>query len=160
MTLPRDLTTYGAPYQDALPVENPVNEQPADDYNRHAEDTAQGTRTSPKAVFDFLCVTSGTVSAANVNCRQQYGLGASTKPVVVRTGTGTYTATFATSYLDGLNTTETFSLFKALGTVESGTVPGVVQCTVSGAVATVYTFDMAGTLVDYTAGTKVGVVAW
>lgn len=160
MTLPRDLTTYGAPYQDALPVENAVNEQPADDYNRHAEDTAQGTRTSPKAVFDFLCVASGTVPAASVNCRQQYGTGSATKPAVARTGVGTYTATFSTTYLDGLNVTDPFSLFAALGTVESGTVPGVVQCTVSGAVATIYTFDMAGALADYTVGTKVAVVAW
>lgn len=160
MTLPRDLTTYGAPYQDALPVENPVNEQPADDYNRHAEDTAQGTRTSPKAAFDFLCVAAGAVPAASVNCRQQYGTGSATKPTVARTGVGTYTATFATTYLDGLNVTDPFSLFLALGGVASGTVSGVVQCTVAGAVVTLYTFDMAGALTDYAVGTKISVVAW
>jgi hypothetical protein len=160
MTTPRAITTYGGPFEDLEPVSAPENEQPATEYNRHAEDTAQLTQCAVKACFDFLCVASGTVSAADVNCRQHYGTGSSTKPVVARTALGTYTATFASDYLDGLAETETWSIFKATGTVESGTVFGHVQVVITSAtVLTIYTADMTGALADYTVGTKVGVFA-
>lgn len=161
MTTPRDLSDYGAPYDDELPVENPAVEQSAAFYNRHAEDAVQHSRTSEKAVIDFLSITSvATVSAANVNCRMHLGTGGSTKPTVARTALGAYTITFASSYLDGLNESETVSLFKATGFVESLTVVGHVQATVSGSVISVQCFDMAGAAADYTLGTKVAIVVW
>jgi len=160
MTTPKSLQDYGAPFTNLEPISAPENEQSADDYNTHAEDTAQLTQCAVKAAFDFLCVAAGTVPAGSVTCRQHYGTGSSTKPTVARTGVGTYTATFASSYTNGLSVAETFSLFKASGFVESGTVFGHVQCVMTSAtVITIYTADMAYTLVDYTVGTKVGVFA-
>ncbi len=161
MTTPRDLSDYGAPYDDELPVENPAVEQSAAFYNRHAEDTVQLSRTSEKVVLDFLSITSvATVGAANVNCRMHLGTGPSTKPTIARTATGAYTITFSSSYNDGLSESETVSFFKAVGFVESLTVCGHVQATVSGSVISVQCFDMAGVAADYTLGTKIALLAW
>lgn len=158
MESPRSLSDYGLPVADKFAVEDPSTEQPAAKYNRHGDDTVQMSRTTRKADFDFLTINSvATVSAANVNCESHYGTGASTKPVVARTGTGAYTATFASTYLDGLGNTDTVSFIRATGDVCSLTVTGVVHCTVSANVVSIICRDMAGAAADYTVGTKVAI---
>ncbi len=156
MTTNRTLEDYGAPYEDAEAIENPLVEQSSAKYNRHAEDTAQMSRTTTRANFSFLTITSvATVSAANVAVRSHAGNGSSEKPVVARTALGQYTATFDATYLDGLGESESNVFFWATGAVASPPAIGHVQCTVSSNVISILLTDMTGAAADLTLGTKI-----
>lgn len=157
----RDITSYGGQYRNARPVKDPTTEPAAEYDNRLREDVAQMTRTSPRAWFSFNTVASGT---ATVTDREtHWGTGASYAPEVERTGVGTYEATFASTYTDGLTGSEqetnTVSFRKAEGWVASNSVFGLVQCTVSGNVITITTFGTGHTAADLTAGTSIVIEA-
>lgn len=157
MTTARAGTDYGLPtggFIDAATVEDLNSEQTASQYNRHAVDTAQMTATTSKWIVQFPTST-GTIAAASVAIRSHFGSGASAKPAVAKTATGTYELTFASSYTDELNTAETITFFDARGHVLSSTVVGHVQCSIVGTRVLVLVTDMAGAASDLTNGTTI-----
>ena len=103
--LPATLSDYGAPFQNVRPVRDPTTQLDAVKYDRMAEDTAQGTRTAPRAEVSFLTTATAaptTVSAGNVTCFTVWGSGSAQKPVVTKTATGAYTLTWTATFDDGL----------------------------------------------------------
>ncbi len=139
MTTPRTLSSYGGPYDDALPVEDATTEQSAAYGNRMLDDLAQLTRAASKGwvLFPLSTGGAGTIAAGSVTARSQWGTGSSEKPVVAKTATGSYTITYAASYVDGTGASEAVALVAAVGAVQSTATFGRVQCTVSGAVVTI-----------------------
>ncbi len=139
MTTPRTLSSYGGPYDDALPVEDATTEQSAAFGNRMMDDLAQLTRATCKGwvIFPLSVAAPGTIAAGSVIARSQWGTGSSEKPVVAKTATGSYTITYSASYLDGTGASEAVALVAAKGSVLSTATFGSVQCTASGAVVTV-----------------------
>lgn len=148
MTTPRDIDNYGGKFQDAFPVEDPTTEKSAAYGNREAEDQAQMTRTTERALVRFALSTGGAGSITPTDGRSHYGVGSANLPTVAKTATGRYTVTYATSYTDALGEAEAVAFYSARGWVESLTTAGHVQCTVSGRVISVATFDMTGAASD------------
>lgn len=157
---PATLATYGGPYEDMVPVEDPTKEMGADFGNLSLEHVAQMTNTTIKWRVKFLTITSvATVAAANVTVQSHYGSGsvAAAKPTVARTATGAYTLTFASTYNNGLPTpvAESITFFDAKGHVLSTTEKAHVQCSYSGTVVSVVLLDDTFSAVDLTLGTTV-----
>lgn len=138
MEAPRDLSTYGGPYSDLLPVEDPTVEQSAAFGNRLMTDVAQMSRTSEKGwvIFPLSTGGAGVISASSVTAQSHWGTGSSEKPVVEKTATGTYTLTYAASYVDEVGTTENVVIRGPRAAVLSTTTFGFGQCTVAGSVIT------------------------
>lgn len=122
--LVRSIGDYGGEYVDAEPVINPQAEMSADFGNRLMADTCQLTATGYRVVVKFRTTTTGaptTVSAANVTVMSMWGSGTAQKPTVSKTATGLYTLTFAASYTDQLNESESVSFLYAVPNVVSNT---------------------------------------
>lgn len=155
---PKTLQDYGAPKVDAEPVENPTAEAAADEYNELTEDVAQMTRTADRFIVSFTTTATAAPTTATVTYNWSiFGQGDSYKPTVAKTATGTYTLTYAASYVNGLQETETTSHGPAKGQV-AGSAFGQVQCTTTSAtVITVHILDAAGSLTDISGGKTVTV---
>ena len=114
MAEPRTLGSYGAPYQDEHPVENPQTQISAALMNRNLEDQAQMTRTAWRAIVKFTAIATAAVTivpAGSVLVRTAWGDSSAFKPVITKTTTGLYSVAFAASYIDGLGVTENVSWF-------------------------------------------------
>jgi hypothetical protein len=159
--LPAVLSDYNAPVQDVRPVRDPTTQLPAARYNRLAEDTAQGTRTAPRAEVTFLTSSggTGTISAANVTHFSVWGSGSSMKPTVAKTATGKYTLTWPATAADGLvgvenmesvAVTESIVFTMPVGAPNvRGTTAGWARvASIASNVATVEVFDATGSLSD------------
>lgn len=159
MTTPRTIQDYGAPaggYLDALPVEDPTSEQSAAYANRQICDTAQMTNTTTKAIVRFnTTTTAGPIAVTPTNGRSHRGTGSSQLPSIQKVSTGRYNITYSASFTDEIGATETFTFYAARGAVESLTVHGTIQCTVTSNVIQVAVFNTAGSLSDLTNGTPV-----
>jgi hypothetical protein len=153
-----DLESYGGAKQNAQPVEDASSEVDATtEWNKVVNDLAQLTHTAPRAILTFPTVAAGNSTPAST--KTFWGNASSEFPTTVtRTGTGAYQITYPASFDDYLENAETVSFYAAHGHVASGTVFGLVQCTVSGAVVNVYTLDATFALTDLTAGTNI--VVW
>ena len=136
----------------AEPVEDPTSELDATYYQRLAEDAAQFSRTSLKAIVFWTTKGSGSVGTA-VRWRTAWGDTGTYEPTIARSGAGAYTLTFAANYADGLGQDETVSFFAAHSEVASLTVDGAVKSTVSGAVVSVQIRNAAGAANDLTPDT-------
>ena len=153
--LPKDIQSYGGPYLDAEPVENPTTEQSADLGNRVFEDTAQLTRTSWKAMLKFVTTLVNGPIAPHADSKTQWGSSSFYFPTVVRAAAGTYTATYATTYDDALvggpsdavSETETVVFRWGEGTVQ-GSAFGKVQFTYASNVVAIFILDATGALTD------------
>lgn len=155
---PATIDTYGGEKIDAESVENPQSELGAEHYSRLAEDAAQLTRTAFRAIVSFATIAAAAPQTGAVSYAWTvWGSGASYHPAVAKTNTGTYTLTFASTYTDGLDETETVSFGPALGSV-AGSTKGDAQCSTATNVVTCYTFNAAGALNDLGGG--VVVTAW
>lgn len=120
---PRTIGNYTGPKVDAKPVANITTQLPASAWNRQAEDTAQLTRTAPRAIVVFTATAVApptTVASANVTVRSLWGTGDAQKPTISKTATGRYTLTFSTSYNDGLGESETLGFLDAECRVRTG----------------------------------------
>jgi hypothetical protein len=146
------IETYGGPFKDALPVEDPTTEQSSAYGNRQMEDEAHMTRTTSRVIVRFLTTTTASLPAtvATTNARSHYGTGPAQHPTSIqKTATGLYTITYPASFTDVLGVVETLSFYAPQGRVESTSVFGHVQCTTPGNnVINVAVTDMAGTLTD------------
>lgn len=120
----KTLESYGGEYADQHPVGNPGTEMSADYMNALLNDAAQLTRTSWRAIVSFVPTATATYtySASDVTCESMWGNTASFKPTVVKTGTGLYTVTFATSYSDELSEDETLAFVFALTGIRGSTL--------------------------------------
>lgn len=145
MSLSRTIETYGGPFVDAVPVDDPTTTESAGQHNRLTEDVAQATRTQPRAWVSFKTrTTNGAVTPDEGE--SMMGTGSAQLPTVARTGTGLYTVTYPPSWTDALGTLETIVFKKAHGAVASTTTVGRVQCSVSANVISVLVLsNIAGT---------------
>lgn len=167
----KTIGNYSGPFVDELAVANPTTEQSASSYNRHAEDSAQMTRTSTKVMVKFTTtLTAGPAAVTVTDSTSQWGEGNSYKPTISKTATGTYTITYATSYDDalvgttgneGVEETEQVSFRFVWGDalLTGGPSVGHVRCTSVDNVITAYVFDAAGSLSDMSGATVVQVFA-
>lgn len=159
MTTSRTVETYGGPYLDERPVEDPTTQQAAAFYDRHAEDTAQMTRTSDKALFTFSTSSGGAGAITVSDGRSHAGVGAGQLPVGAKVSTGLYTFTFAASFEDDLEEEEIVSFGYGGGRVKHLATAGHVQVTGASNVISVAVFDMAGVLSDLGGGIPIEVDA-
>lgn len=155
---PRALDTYGAPYADEYPAENPQTQLAANYGNRFLEDLAQLTRTAYRAVVVFNTVANAPVyvlPASSVSIRTLWGTGTSYKPAVRKTETGLYDVIFSASYADGLGVPELLGFFDGFAVGRGATVtdvPSAKLLTLSANIVTVATMS-AGVLADTLAST-------
>lgn len=160
MAEPRTIGSYGGPFLDEAPVENPTTQTSAALYNRKAEDVAQMTRTFWRAIVRFTCVADAATFAlppAQVFVRTAWGDSSSFKPTVTKTATGLYSIQFASTYDDELGETETVQWFDAVAvgkTSDSSDDPeGSRVLTVSSNLVTVVAKD-GGVVADQAASTE------
>jgi hypothetical protein len=159
--LAKESSSYGAPFLDDAPVANPTTEQSAALYNRHAEDSAQMTRTATGIKVKFeTTTTAGPISVSVVDSTSVWGEGIAFQPTISKTATGTYVITYATEYDDalvgtegneGVAETEQVSFRFGHGGCLGSTF-GHVQPSFSNNVITTYVFDAAGALSDLGGG--------
>jgi hypothetical protein len=143
MTLPRTLSTYGGEFTDAYPVEDPNTTQAAAYYNRHAEDTAEMSRTTTKVRVQFQTTTDAApVAVTALAGRCHAGAGSGNLPTIEKTATGTYEITYPTTWTDSLGTEESVGFTFARAQVH-GTTPGHAQPECASNVITVYVMDPA-----------------
>jgi len=163
MTTPRTVGDYGAPKENAVPLADPQKYVSAAEYCRLVDDVAQMTATAPRAWVHFPTRTSNGACTPSAG-GSQMGIGVLDLPAVARTGTGTYTVTYASSWTDNsgilgaTGTVEAIAFTDSHGAVR-GSTAGHVQTSESGSVITVYTFDMAGTASDLGGGVTIRVEA-
>lgn len=102
---PRNLESYGGPFQNEEAVVDPVSEVDAVFLDRTLCDVAQLTVATGFTWFSFVTTTDAapvTVSAANVSVSGVWGNGSPAKPTVAKTATGVYTLTWPASFDDEL----------------------------------------------------------
>lgn len=158
--LEKTIGNYNGPLKDEEAISNPETQQSASAYNRHAEDSAQMTRTSIKCWVKFTTSSTAAPVAIDVSdSTSQWGDGASFAPTISKTATGTYTITYAVEYDDALVGTEgndavaeteqvAFRFVEGSAFDPSGPTLGHARGTSVDNVITVYVFDDAGTLSD------------
>jgi hypothetical protein len=147
--LDADLATYGCPKGNSLPVDNPQLQADATEYNRLAEHVAQLTRTAWRAVISFQTILAGAPqTGAVVEHRTLWGSGVTQEPAIAKTGTGVYTLTFSTTYLDGLGEQETVGLLFADATSGEATYSDPRAKVTSANVVTVRVWDAGGSPTD------------
>ena len=149
----KTLQSYGAPYNNADPVEDPETEIADDLLNRALEDLAQTTRTIERANLNFTTTAVAhptTVGTATIDHDTVWGSGVSTRPVITKTGQGLYTITFAASYNDGLAVSETVSFLRGFADAmssDSADTCAAQILTIAGNVITLKT-EAGGALAD------------
>ena len=108
MALPGEATlsdTYGGPYTNEHPVEDPTTEVDAAALNEMAADTSAMTRTTPRAWMSFVGVAysgSGTDVVAVADHNANWGGAVAVKPTVGQSATGVYLITWPATVVDEL----------------------------------------------------------
>ncbi len=105
--LPKTITSYGGPYDDAGPVENPQTDFAAESANYLLEDSAQMTNTAIRAMVSFAPAATDPVV---VDHDSLWGSGDAQKPTIARGIAGIYVVTWPTTMTDGLDEVETLAL--------------------------------------------------
>ncbi|MBU1785295.1 MAG: hypothetical protein KKG95_08170 [Candidatus Omnitrophica bacterium] len=138
------ISTYGGPYSDSEPVEDPTTQIASDEFNRMLEDHAQTTRGAMRAWVSFLTDMTAVLPAVIpvVDATSVWGDGSAQHPVITKTAHGTYEIEYAAIYQDELGFDEPVSIRFGGGNVAS-IVPGDVHVVKNtGQKVTVYTFDL------------------
>jgi hypothetical protein len=102
---PRNLESYGGPFQNEEAVVDPVSEVDAPFFDRALCDVAQLTVATGFTWFSFITTATAapvTVDAANVSASGVWGNGSPAKPTVEKTAPGVYTLTWASEFDDEL----------------------------------------------------------
>jgi hypothetical protein len=149
--LPADLSSsYGGPYEDAEPVENPTVQIGADLFNRAAEDTAQMTRTCWRAIVKFTTDDAGgePYGVAVTSHTSIWGMGEAHEPEIAKTAAGEYQITYAESYTDALDEEEDVAFTYCQVAIGGATAGHGQDISIASNVVTVGTFDMAGVASD------------
>jgi hypothetical protein len=150
--LPADLSeSYGGPYSDEQPVENPTVQISAANDNRALEDCAQMTRTCWRAIVKFTTtVAAGPVAVTVTSHTSVWGMGDAHKPTISKTATGVYAITYAASYTDALGEEEDVSWTFSDSRVGGATAGFAMETTLASNVATITVFSTAGSASDLT----------
>lgn len=136
-----ELTDYGTSIVDA------TTDRAAADANKAYGSIAALTHCSPQAIIQF---TGHATTPVLVSWEAAWKTSSATAPTPAHTGTGVYTLTFPTTFVDELGDTQTTNFRWAIGQSLSSTRYGV-QCVVTAAnVITVYTYNAGGTANDAT----------
>jgi hypothetical protein len=143
MTLPNqaDPDTYGMPsggWSDYDPLVDPTTDVASAGGNNFIADVAGMTHTARRCWARFVGGTSPTLATSNSN-GAVWGEGA--PPTPAHSSTGVYTMTFPTTITDAMGVTYPVNLRWAKASVEGSTAYWNPQCTVSGNVITIYTFN-------------------
>lgn len=115
MALPDEATlidTYGGPYQNERPVEDPTTELDASFDNEALADTAAATRMVSRAWVSFtgITYTSGTMAVTTDDHNAVWGADNAVKPVVTQSATGIYLITWPTTIEDEIGVTRTLNI--------------------------------------------------
>jgi hypothetical protein len=115
MSLPDEATlsdTYGGPYTNERPVEDPTTELDAGAASELMSDVAGCTRTVERAwvKFNGLTYTSGTQSIPVDDHNANWGGSAGVEPVVVQTAAGIYLITWPATVIDEILVTRTLNI--------------------------------------------------
>jgi len=149
MSTPRTIDTYGGVFTDETPVENPTTEQSAAQYTRHAEDSAQLTRSAVKSVVRFQTTVAAAPAVVVASSgRSQMGTGGGALPTISKTAPGVYAITYATPWTDGLGESENVAFVFSHGAVSSLATKGRVQTTESANVITAWVLDTSDAASD------------
>lgn len=160
MSTARTIDTYGGVFTNEVPVENPTTQQSAAQYTRHAEDSAQATRTTRKAIVRFPTTAAAAPQVVVASSGTSHmGTGGAALPVGAKTATGVYTLTYTTPWTDGLGESEVVAFSYSSGCVVHLSTFGHVQTTEAGAVITVSICDLAGVASDLGGGVTIQVEA-
>ena len=149
--LQRTLSDYGAPFRDALPVEDPQTQVSSDQFNRLTLDVAEMTRTTWRAIVVFQ--PSASADPTLFVASSMWGNTTAYEPVVRRMRSGIYVAAYPNAFTDELGQTEPVSFQFALASID-GLTPGFVRASVThGNAANVFLFDGTWALADLPAVT-------
>jgi hypothetical protein len=104
--------TYGGPYTNQQPVEDPTTEIDADFDNEALADTAACTRMVERAWVSFVGVTytSGSQSITVADHDAVWGGGVTVLPTIVQTAAGIYTITWPATVEDEIGVTRTLNI--------------------------------------------------
>lgn len=104
--------TYGGPYTNLHPVEDPTTDVDSDAGNEFLNDIAMMTHMCPRAIVLFTGVTytSGTVSVTPDDHDAMWGSGTSVRPTVGETSAGVYVITWAATQTDELGNSKTLNI--------------------------------------------------
>lgn len=147
------ISTYGGPFQDQEPIEDPTTQVASNQYNRALEDLAQLTRPTNLAWIKFS-TSSGVQFPESVTVSDGtsvWGDSAGHHPVIEKTAVGTYTITYPATKTDSLGESEPV-IFRFSGGecgLEGNAKTIDVTTAEAANVITVYTTDKAtGSLAD------------
>ncbi|MBU0572035.1 MAG: hypothetical protein KKC50_08355 [Candidatus Omnitrophica bacterium] len=143
------ISTYGGPYSDSEPVEDPTTQIASDEFNRMLEDHAQTTRGAMRAWVSFatdiapvLPPPAPPVQPPVIDATSVWGDGSAQHPVITKTAHGTYEIEYATTYQDELGFDEPVSLRFGGGNVADAAPADVHVVKSSGQKVTVYVYDL------------------
>jgi hypothetical protein len=130
MTLPDDDTmgTYGGPYNDAYPVEDPTTDLGAGSFNPLAGSTAAATHTAARA---YVVITGNATTPTVLEHNSNWGNSNPVIPTLVRNGTGDITATWPTTVTAEDGTTRTLNFKRAFGAWIEGNNWAIFNLTVT-----------------------------
>jgi hypothetical protein len=115
MSLPDKATlpdTYGGPYTNAFPVEDPTTQIDASAASELMNDVAACTRTVPRAwvAFTGATYTSGTQLLTVTDHDANWGSATGVKPVVGQTAAGIILITWPATVVDEIGVTRTLNI--------------------------------------------------
>jgi hypothetical protein len=143
-----DISTYGAPYTDAIPAQDPTSELAASPANQMFADVAAMTRTSPRLILQFTgSATAPALSATTTwatGWDSLWGNASGYNPTLTRNSTGNITLQIPSSITDSLGNTQLPNLRTGKGCVCGSTAGSVQVLVTSASTATVYLFNAAG----------------
>ena len=106
------VTTYGGPYTDQEPVEDPTTQVDSDYFNRLLEDHSHVSRGCGRGWVKFTAINGGSypVTITVADAVSVWGSGSNRYPTITKTAAGTYEIIYATSYTDDLGSDENVSI--------------------------------------------------
>lgn len=150
MTLPdKDSATgtFGAPFTNFHPVEDPTTDMDAGAGNKLIADVAMMTHTVGRAWVRFagLTLSGGPPDAITVVDHDAlWGSGTSVKPTVSHTATGVYVITWATTQVDELGVSHTLNIKRPMAWALSGDRSNAKVVSFTANTITINTFNDAG----------------
>lgn len=139
---------------DYAPVEDATTDEAAAFRNLYVMNVAGMTQTIQRAICRLVTnnTSAPTDPGSNVHFAV-WGNAVGVKPTVARTGVGTFTITWPTTVTDALSVVHTLALFTGWANVEGGTYTQAEVTITSANVATLRTYNAAGSLADTTSVT-------
>lgn len=153
------LATYGGPFADYAPVEDPTTDQAAAQGNKALAATAGMTHTALRAVAVFLM--GGASNATLVSWDALWQIGTPTPPTLTFSATGTFICTWPANVADeiltgaaGYTGPQPWVMRAAWGQHRSfgGTMYVISGTPTTANTATIYFYSMAGSLANPAAG--------